>query len=137
MTRLLISVAAVALLSTAAQAQPRLRGAMPNFDSDRDGKVTAAEFKTGQAERQDRMFARLDANRDGRITWGEAEGGRGGAGGRLMMLDIDKDGAVTPAEMGAIADRRFQIADANKDGWLSPAELQTMRQRARGGQGSE
>jgi len=137
MTRFLLSVAAMALLATAAQAQPRLGGAMPDFDADRDGKVTAAEFKAGQAERQDRMFARLDANGDGKLTAGAPRSAVSLAGGMLMMLDADRDGAVTRAEMGAMADRRFQTADANKDGWLSPAELQTMRQRMRGGPGSE
>ncbi|WP_337188790.1 hypothetical protein [Phenylobacterium sp.] len=137
MNRFLIAavVAPVALLATSVAAQP---GRGPDPDADRDGKVTLAEFKAAQAQRTDRLFARLDADKDGRITQAEIDavakgrpGGRGG-GQMLMRLDADKDGAVTRAEMNAGAERRFQAADANKDGWLSKDELRMMQQRMRG-----
>lgn len=145
MTRFLIATAAAALLATAAHAQPDAGREPPNPDTDHDGKVTLAEFKASNAQRQDRMFARVDANKDGKITQAEADAGakaaeaagRGGrGGGMLMRMDANNDGAVTKAELAAISDRRFQTADTNKDGWLSKGELLMMRQR-RGGAGAQ
>ena len=49
-----------------------------------------------------------------------------------MRLDVNKDGAVTLAEMGAMTQQRFDMADTNKDGWLSKGELLMMQQRMRG-----
>ncbi|MBI1196415.1 MAG: EF-hand domain-containing protein [Phenylobacterium sp.] len=145
MKRILLA-AAVAALATAAHAQPGPGGGPPDFDADHDGKVTLAEFKAGEAQRQTRMFARMDANNDGKITQDEVDAmakraeaaGRGprpggGPGGMLMRLDANHDGAVTKAEMAAGAERRFKMADTNGDGWLSKGELLMMRQKMRGG----
>ena len=145
MNRILLAAAFAAFALAplgAASAQPAPGREPPNPDTDRDGKVTLAEFKATQGERQARMFARLDANRDGKITQPEVDAGskraeaagRGGpgGGGMLMRLDGNKDGAVTKAEMGAMSERRFLTADTNKDGWLSKGELLMMRQRMRG-----
>lgn len=145
MNRFLLATVTAALLAAAplegAMAQPGPGREPPNFDADRDGKVTLAEFKAAQAERQGRMFAHMDANKDGRITQAEmdsagkraeARRGPGGPGAGLMRMDADKDGAVSKTELAAMGDRRFQMADSNKDGWLSKGELLMMRQR-RGG----
>lgn len=143
MNRFLLATVTAALLVAAplgaATAQPGPGREPPNFDTDRDGKVTLAEFKAAHTERQGRMFARMDANKDGKITQAEmdaagkrAEAAQRGPGARLMRMDADKDGAVTKTELAAMGDRRFQIADSNKDGWLSKEELLMMRQR-RGG----
>jgi len=149
MTRILLSLTAAILFAGAAHAQPAPGHEPPNPDTDRDGKVTLAEFKASNAERQTRMFARMDANKDGKITQAEADAagkraeaagrtgpGGGAPGGFLMRMDANKDGAVTKAELGAMSERRFQMADTNKDGWLSKGELLMMRQR-RGGAGAE
>lgn len=143
MNRFLLAAATATLFTAApvgaAMAQPGPGREPPNYDTDRDGKVTLAEFRAAHTERQVRMFARMDANKDGRITQAEmdaagkrAEAARRGPGARLMRMDADKDGAVTKTELAAMGDRRFQMADANKDGWLSKEELLMMRQR-RGG----
>lgn len=145
MTRILISLAAAVLFAGAAHAQPAPGREPPNPDTDHDGKVTLAEFKASTAERQTRMFARMDANKDGKITQAESDaagkraeaaGRTGSPGGMLMRLDADKDGAVTRAELGAMGERRFQMADTNKDGWLSKGELLMMRQRRAGAGGA-
>jgi hypothetical protein len=141
MNRILLA-AAFAAIATAASAQPGLGREPPNPDTDHDGKVTLAEFKATQGERQARMFARMDANKDGRITQAEADAaakraeaagrtgpGGGPPGGFLMRMDANKDGAVTKAEIAAMSERRFETADTNKDGWLSKGELLMMRQR--------
>lgn len=144
MNRIVLSLTATLLLAGVAQAQPAPGRQPPNPDADRDGKVTLAEFKASNAQRQDRMFARMDTNKDGRITQAEADAaakaaeaaGRGGRGaGMLMRMDANNDGGVTKAEMAAMSERRFQMADTNKDGWLSKGELLMMQQR-RGGAGA-
>lgn len=151
MNRFLLATVTAALFATvaplsAAVAHPGPGREPPNFDTDRDGKVTLAEFKAAHSERQGRMFARMDADKDGKVTQAELDtagkhgkpngrrhGGRGdGMGAGLMRMDANKDGAVTKAELAALGDRRFQMADSNKDGWLSDGELLMMRQR-RGG----
>ena len=147
MKHTLIFALSAALIATVAQAQPGPNAEPPNPDTDRDGKVTLAEFTTSQAARQSRMFSRMDTNKDGKITQGEMDamaksaeaagrgppgGGEGGRGGGMMRLDANKDGAVTKAEMSAMTKRRFDMADTNKDGWLSKGELLMIRQRARG-----
>lgn len=141
MNRILLA-AAFAAIATIAQAQPAPGREPPNPDTDRDGKVTLAEFKAVQGDRQGRMFGRMDANKDGKLTQAEMDAaakraeaaGRGGpgGGGMLMRLDANKDGAVTKAEMATMTQRRFEMADTNKDGWLSKGELLMMRQRMRG-----
>jgi Ca2+-binding EF-hand superfamily protein len=146
MNRILLA-ATLAVLATAAPsgaswAQPQPGREPPNPDTDHDGKVTLAEFKATQGERQTRMFARMDSNKDGKITQAEMDAaskraeaaGRGspGGGGFLTRMDANKDGAVTKSELGAMTERRFQMADTNKDGWLSKGELLMMRQRMRG-----
>ena len=143
----LVFALSAALIATMAQAQLGPSAEPANPDTDRDGKVTFAEFTASQAARQSRMFGRMDTNKDGKITQGEMDamakraeaagrgppgGGEGGRGGGMMRLDTNKDGAVTKAEMSAMTKRRFDMADTNKDGWLSKGELLMIRQRARG-----
>jgi hypothetical protein len=53
----------------------------------------------------------------------------------MMMMDANKDGAVTKAEFEAASKARFDRADTNHDGWLSKGELILMRQRMGGGPG--
>lgn len=150
MKPILLAAAAVVAFATAAQAQPGPGGGPPDFDADHDGKVTLAEFKAGQAERQNRMFARIDTNKDGKITKDELDAmakraedaGRGpppgaGPGGMMMRLDANHDGVLTKAELAADTDRRFKMADTNGDGWLSKGELIMMRQKMRGGPGPQ
>src|SRR5687767_13629631 len=117
MNRILLAAAFTAI-ATIAQAQAQPGREPPNPDTDRDGKVTLAEFKAVQGDRQGRMFGRMDANKDGKLTQAEMDaaakraeaagrGGPGGGGGMLMRLDANKDGAVTKAEMASMTQRRF------------------------------
>ncbi|HEY3695575.1 EF-hand domain-containing protein [Phenylobacterium sp.] len=130
----------LAASSASAQIPPRQR---PNPDLDHDGKVTLAELrKAGESG----FLSRLDTDRDGRISRAEFDAGaqrRAGRGGAdataraaamWAALDADKDGFISKAERDAALGRRFNAADTNHDGWLSKGELIMMRQnRARGG----
>jgi Ca2+-binding EF-hand superfamily protein len=55
----------------------------------------------------------------------------------FSRMDANHDGAVSKAEMAAMTEQRFKMADSNNDGWLSKGELIMMRQRMRGGAGSQ
>ncbi|WP_241699795.1 EF-hand domain-containing protein [Tabrizicola fusiformis] len=50
--------------------------------------------------------------------------------GMFALMDTDKDGKVTQAEIDAFKAARFAEADTDKDGKLSPAELLVMREKA-------
>lgn len=87
-------------------------------DADRDGDLTAAEL--------DAWFAERDTNGDGRLDASDFE--RRGAGGPrphfgfAEALDADGDGAVTRADLEALA-ARF---DADGDGVVAADELPEM-----------
>ena len=140
MKRLMLAASAFALIAGSAVAQDRPEP--PNPDLDHDGRVTLAEFKKMEAQREARMFARLDANKDGKITQAEFDAAprrepqagqpappAGGRGRFFQMMDKNGDGAISKAEMEAMGQRRFDMADTNHDGWLSKGELIMMRQR--------
>ena len=154
MKNLRIPLLAAALLSAAAGSAL----AQPSIDANNDGKLTLPEFLAGRAAP---MFARFDANKDGKLTTAEMQagrgpggpggpdgqrpngprpggppgGGQGRGGGMLAMLDANKDGAVTRAELNAAMTARFKAADADKNGWLSLNEFQAMRGPGFGGGG--
>jgi len=107
------------------------------FDKDKDGKISAAEWK-GPKE----FFTRMDADKDGFVTKEEFAksrnagpggfGGRRGFGGRggfgpgmflMMFLDQNNDGKISRDEFKQF----FVKGDLNKDGNLTPDELDKLR----------
>jgi EF hand len=124
-TRWMGSLLAVALISVAA-AQPRL-------DADGDGRVSAQEFESAQAEIAAARFARLDADSDGYLTREELEAradrlraAGGQMRGRLAAIDTDGDGAWSLAEIQAVRPEfdpdRFSRLDTNGDGLITADE---------------
>ena len=101
---------------------------LDRLDTDKDGKISKAEFAAQSAER----FARMDTNGDGKIDAAErsaaAEGGRRGGRG-MSRMDRDGDGVITRAEYDAQSDQRFARLDANGDGFIDTAERQAMMSR--------
>lgn len=107
----------------------------PNMgDANGDGIVTVAEVRQQMASR----FRALDSNRDGRVTKAEFDaarephgkaGGRGPRGGSRMFdfADANKDGSVTFAEFIAPAVDRVARLDTNKDGKVSRDEADAGR----------
>ena len=108
------------------------RGGIERLDTDKDGRISKAEFDAGQAQRDawraqhadkaqriddKRMhdaptFAALDANRDGYIVKGEMEAYH-------ARMKPQRE-----AERRARFDARFKEADLNRDGKLGRVEVQ-------------
>lgn len=115
---------------------PRVARLIGRADTDKNGKISQAEFRAVAASR----FARADTDRDGTIEPGERRGkwgkrgGHGGGARMLARLDTDRDGAISQAEFVAGAQQRFQKMDANGDGRIDAAEMQA-RRGGRGGLG--
>ena len=136
------------VLSGAAFAHP----AMPNPDTNGDCKVSLAEFQQSHAD----QMMKLDTNKDGKITEAEfmarrgmkgqdgppspkAEGQkdkdrpmrhermekkRGERQGMMFdMLDANDDGALAKTEIERMTAKRFKRMDKNSDNVLSGDEL--------------
>ena len=106
------------------------------FDADGNGAVTAAEIATGRAE----MLARYDADDDGTLSLAEfealhAELARGRMVRGFQFIDTDGDGAVTEAEMTALADRMMARMDIDDDGDIDADDRAARRQIMRGSRG--
>ena len=104
------------------------------MDTDKDGKITRAEFKG-----QPGMFARLDKNQDGVISADEMPAGvpatakakmktaatpraaSGELGPRLKAMDTDGDGKLSKAEFKG-PEAMFDQLDLNKDGSITGEE---------------
>jgi Ca2+-binding EF-hand superfamily protein len=84
--------------------------------------LSGAAFAHGFGER---MFERLDTNHDGKVTLAEA---MAGAQARFTELDKNKDGVITPDELGDGRHPMMKHADLNHDGKITLAELQTQTQ---------
>ena len=112
-------------------------------DLDKDGFLTVAEMKkaeeTRRLENAKRLMARFDENEDGKITSDEIpERGRA----RIELLDTNKDGVITLAELsapppvaegtegaGRNASQLIERRDTNKDGKLTGDEIPGWMQR--------
>lgn len=135
---------------TRAQLVAQLDARFAKLDTDRDGKITAAEQKAVRDARLAERFKRLDSDGNGSISQSEfaaardkrggergerAEGWRGHRGGRHggfggfgFNADANKDGVITKAEFQAKALERFDRADADRNGVLTAAERQQAHQ---------
>jgi Ca2+-binding EF-hand superfamily protein len=102
---------------TRAEALARADKRFDKLDTDRDGKISAAERSA--------MTARPAQGDD--VTPGR--GGRGGGGRMLERADANKDGVVTRDEYRAVASAMFDRQDTNKDGRIDAAERQQWREQ--------
>ena len=96
---------------------------LESFDTDRNGLFTAAELDRAA----EGIFARADANRDGSVSADEFRSihrGRGDLDG-----DANRDGALTLTEFKADVRQHVAAADANRDGQLSMSEIEAMHRR--------
>jgi Ca2+-binding EF-hand superfamily protein len=106
------------------------------LDTDKDGKISKAEFEANQPQR----LKAADANKDGTVTEKEFENfvvkqAKERAGQMFARLDTNKDGKIDDADAKQIADTRFDRVDANHDGSITRDEFRPrgmMGQRDRG-----
>lgn len=147
MSRLQVLSVAVALALTSAavfaqsqQASPDRVKAHMQLDTNKDGVIDRTE--AAKAPKLTARFDQLDTNKDGKLSADEIaqmrgkhrRGAMGGDHGRMMALDIDKDGRISRAEAQAGKDKltgRFDQMDVNKDGYLDEADMQAKQVQRR------
>ena len=125
----LLSVASVALLSTAALAAPKA-------DLNGDKQIDQIEFITHAAQR----FTDTDANADGMLSKDEIKAHRKARKSKMEdrrfdEVDSNKDGMISKAEKAAFkeqksakrAEMRLKRMDTDGDGVVSDAEKETMK----------
>lgn len=139
-----IAVIAAAALTTTVHAQGwgggqgggRGGSMLERYDTDKDGKVSLAEYEAGRQA----MFSRMDADSKGTITFAQidamAQRMQGGDNGRAAMMqkrldalkaaDTNGDQAVSADEYKAATDAEFKSLDKNGDGYLTADELPQM-----------
>lgn len=113
------------------------------YDLDANGRVTPEEFETMKRWRRmerDFMGEQLrsaDANHDGTVTIDEVMtmrfcNARPTQAARMLALDPNADGRLTPAELREVVTSLFKSVDANGDGVISLTESQTFFMSNRG-----
>jgi len=106
MPRFLLPLLALACLPMTSSAQVTATGEyLARMDTDRDGRVSLAEYQVWMSY----AFDGMDRNRDGVLSVDELPGGRG--------KPISRDAHL--AQLAA----RFRRQDADGDGFLSEKEL--------------
>ena len=101
------------------------------MDTDKDGKVSAAEHAAGAKA----MFEKMDANKDGKVTADEmtasheavtgakAKKGDMSSADKIKMVDGNGDGVLTAEEHAKASADMFAKMDTDKDGFLSKKEM--------------
>lgn len=95
------------------------------FDTNGDGKISAAENEAGWRK----SFQEMDTNADGKVTAAElgaaksAQGKKGSATERIEKMDTNGDGSLSADEYAAGKKEKFNAWDTDHDGSLSKAEL--------------
>jgi Ca2+-binding EF-hand superfamily protein len=96
-----------------------------------DGKVSADEHAAGAKK----MFEMMDSDKDGKVTAAEMEASHHQVTGKkahkmdmsasekIKMVDTDNDGVLTAAEHEAGAKKMFADMDTDHDGFLTKAEF--------------
>jgi Ca2+-binding EF-hand superfamily protein len=117
-------------------------------DSNRDGKLSMAEFEAARRQKLAEQFAKMDANKDGGLTQDEMREGvrehrhmRSARKHQAMAmreharaLDSNGDKALSRAEIGDKMPKlaeNFDAIDLDNDGKLSGEEMRAGRQALR------
>lgn len=136
MRKTIVLAAGLAVLATtgALASEPYLPRAQRSFekvDANRDGKIAIVEF-TPLAHRR---LAKLDANGDKAVSQAEIETRLQEALKRridrmMTLMDADRNGSISEAELDKLVADMFNTADSDKDGGLSMAEVQGFKRGA-------
>lgn len=127
----------------------KMREKLKAADTDKDGKLSKAEYVTAFPHAPEERFAAMDRNSDGVVDRRDREAGNGKAGKKkkkapqkatktpvdtakyltniVAAHDGDKDGKLTRSELEAakpgFPDKTFTALDRDNDGALSVADL--------------
>ena len=133
-----------------ADRQARAQELFQALDTNRDGKLSYAEFQNNPRHRE--RFDKADLNRDGGLTQDELKQahqqnkqmrqdhhskGREkmqAAREKLLQLDTNKDEALTRAEIGNEMPKlleNFDVIDGNNDGKITREEMRAARMAMR------
>ncbi len=127
---LLGGIAVSALTASSAMAHPTDKE-FAMMDSNKDGKVSAAEHAAGAKA----MFEKMDSDKDGKVTAAEMAAAHQGVTGhqagksdmsaddKIKTVDSNGDGILTAEEHGAASESMFAKMDTDKDGFLSKKEM--------------
>lgn len=136
MKKIIMLTAGLALLAGApAQANepylPRSPKSFEKVDANRDGKVALTEI----APLAERRLARLDSNGDKSVTAAELEERFQQALKKrveriMRVMDSNRDGAISEAELDNLMADMFNTADNDKDGGLTLAEARNFKRGA-------
>ncbi|MBK5265259.1 MAG: EF-hand domain-containing protein [Alphaproteobacteria bacterium] len=121
-----------------AEREGRFEDHFKAMDKDGNGQISMAEMKTAHESRMEKRGDHMgmrghdgtDSGADSgmdRHHKGMERGDMHHRGGRMAMMDADKDGIVTKAEFDAKALKMFTRADANNDGTVTKAEHEAAR----------
>jgi Ca2+-binding EF-hand superfamily protein len=120
----------VALLTAQAMAQSNSDRLFSQMDTDKDGKISAAEHAAAAKAR----FEKMDKSKSGKIviadefkqpnkpSRGQATAEADIAVAMLKAMDKNGDGIITAEEHAKAAEERFEKMDTNKDGFLTKEE---------------
>ena len=118
MTTGLVAVAGLAIASE--PYLPRAQKVFDRLDSNKDGKISLAEF-TPIAEKR---FLSIDVNKDDAVSAAEIDASlQAGLERRrnrmLENMDTDKNGNISRAELDAYVEAMVKGADSDKDGGVT------------------
>jgi Ca2+-binding EF-hand superfamily protein len=106
------------------------------MDTNKDSKISPAEHDVHATS----MFSKMDVNTDSMVSademnsyYAQMKGHDAAMHGmnvheKVMNMDTDKDGTISPQEHAERAKQKFSQMDINKDGFLNMGELQAGHQ---------
>lgn len=141
LTIALATVSAATVFAGDKSHQATVEAEMRIMDSNKDGKISAAEHAAGAEQ----MFQGMDGNQDNRVTSVEmdaaqkplkAQDSSHGEHGskmsrelssaeKIKKVDSDGDGVLTAKEHTEASKKMFTKMDSDKDGFLTAAEIQS------------
>lgn len=108
-------------------ARGEMREKLKAADTDKDGKLSQAEYTAGFPNAPTERFAKLDRNSDGFVDRSDREGAEAAAGEKKKKGDAAKKDGKVPADTATYITDLVAKHDADKDGKLTKAELEAAK----------